>query len=160
MENNCKIVSENNKRFSVDAVSLKSEILKSKENRKKLVIAVYIAFIIAQIVQYIVIEILGLRPQCPIHQLTGLSCITCGLTRMVEALLDFNILQAFRWNPYVFLQVPFIVAAIYKATRDFIELGRFKKWTYKAATIWIGIGILFMVARNLPAFSFLLPTEI
>ena len=47
MENNCKIVSENNKRFSVDAVSLKSEILKSKENRKKLVIAIYIAFIIA-----------------------------------------------------------------------------------------------------------------
>lgn len=46
---------------------------------------------------------LGLpRPVCPLRAWTGIPCLTCGTTRMVEALRRGDPLEAVRWNPLVF----------------------------------------------------------
>ena len=36
---------------------------------------------------------------CPFKEITGYPCPTCGATRMVYSLLDFRIMDAFRYNP-------------------------------------------------------------
>jgi hypothetical protein len=42
-------------------------------------------------------------PGCAFRELTGLPCATCGSTRMVQALLSGDLLQAIAWNPLVFV---------------------------------------------------------
>ena len=47
---------------------------------------------------------LGLpKPICHFREWTGVPCPTCGSSRMVEALLGGDILEALRWNPLAFL---------------------------------------------------------
>jgi len=47
---------------------------------------------------------LGLpRPVCLLREWTGIPCPTCGTTRLVEALLAGDVLEALVWNPLVFL---------------------------------------------------------
>jgi hypothetical protein len=46
---------------------------------------------------------LGLpRPVCPLKHWTGLPCLTCGSTRLAEALLRGDLREAAAWNPLVF----------------------------------------------------------
>ena len=42
-------------------------------------------------------------PRCPFLATTGWPCLTCGATRATIAFLQGNFLQAFSWNPLVFL---------------------------------------------------------
>lgn len=132
----------------------------TKEGRIQLVIIGFVIAALAAAFGYILIEVIGFRPQCSIHLLTGFSCITCGSTRLVEALLEFNILQAFRWNPFIFISLLFLPFVLYKALRDFIVLGYCKAWVDKLLIQWLIVGTIFMVLRNLPMFSFLLPTQL
>lgn len=47
---------------------------------------------------------LGLTPPaCGFRALTGEPCLTCGSTRLLEALLHGDLVGAFLWNPLVFL---------------------------------------------------------
>lgn len=41
-------------------------------------------------------------PRCVFHDLTGLPCLTCGMTRSTIAFLHGHFLTALRWNPIVF----------------------------------------------------------
>jgi hypothetical protein len=46
---------------------------------------------------------LGLpRPVCALKRWTGLPCPTCGTTRLGEALLRGDLVEAAAWNPLVF----------------------------------------------------------
>jgi hypothetical protein len=42
-------------------------------------------------------------PHCVFHELTGLPCATCGMTRSTIAFFHGNFSAALRWNPLVFL---------------------------------------------------------
>lgn len=44
-------------------------------------------------------------PRCPIHDLTGQPCLTCGGTRSLHALYKGHLKDSFLWNPLVFLGV-------------------------------------------------------
>ena len=44
-----------------------------------------------------------LWPVCHFREWTGIPCLTCGSTRMIDALLSGNLLEAAMWNPLVFL---------------------------------------------------------
>lgn len=41
-------------------------------------------------------------PRCGFHSLTGLPCITCGMTRCAIQFFHGHFLTAFQWNPLVF----------------------------------------------------------
>ncbi|HEX4653361.1 MAG TPA: DUF2752 domain-containing protein [Candidatus Udaeobacter sp.] len=41
-------------------------------------------------------------PACVFHQLTGLPCLTCGMTRCAIQFFHGHFLAAFQWNPFVF----------------------------------------------------------
>ena len=44
-----------------------------------------------------------LWPACHFREWTGIPCLTCGSTRMIDALLSGSLLEAAAWNPLVFL---------------------------------------------------------
>jgi hypothetical protein len=42
-------------------------------------------------------------PRCAFHQMTGLPCVTCGMTRCGMQFFHGHFLAALRWNPLVFV---------------------------------------------------------
>lgn len=87
-------------------------------------------------------------------------CAGCGATRMVFALLQGNIYQAFRYNPlfFIFLIVGIIygiVMTIYYIRNKKILIPTLKFWL-----IIIGIMVIYMILRNIPTFVYLIPTEL
>jgi len=42
-------------------------------------------------------------PGCVFHDVTGLPCVTCGMTRSAIQFFHGNFLAALRWNPLVFV---------------------------------------------------------
>jgi len=44
-----------------------------------------------------------LWPACHFREWTGIPCLTCGSTRMIDSLLSGRWIEAAMWNPLVFL---------------------------------------------------------
>ena len=44
-------------------------------------------------------------PRCLFHQLTGLPCLTCGMTRCAVAFFHADFAAAMQWNPIIFLSL-------------------------------------------------------
>jgi hypothetical protein len=44
-------------------------------------------------------------PQCVFHHLTGLPCVTCGMTRCAIAFFQCRLLDAWNWNPLIFVSL-------------------------------------------------------
>jgi hypothetical protein len=42
-------------------------------------------------------------PRCAFHEMTGLPCITCGMTRCGMQFFHAHFLTALKWNPLVFV---------------------------------------------------------
>jgi hypothetical protein len=50
--------------------------------------------------------VLGLSWQCPVMSVLHLPCPSCGSTRALAALSEFQILEALRFNPLIVLSIP------------------------------------------------------
>ncbi|HLP59499.1 MAG TPA: DUF2752 domain-containing protein [Candidatus Deferrimicrobium sp.] len=54
------------------------------------------------------------RIPCVFKTITGLPCPTCGATRVLKCLFQFDIVSAFLWNPMLFLAgIAFIAWVVY-----------------------------------------------
>ena len=96
---------------------------------------------------------------CFIHELTGLYCPGCGLSRMCLALLRLDFAAAFRANTAVFLLlVPGAILTV-QLCIQYVKTGRVRPSRRQSIVIgsMIALLLLFAVLRNLPAFSFLQP---
>lgn len=100
---------------------------------------------------------------CIFHLITGFYCPGCGITRMIFSLIKFDFYQAFRYNPLIFIFIPFILLVFI----DFIIkwlIGRknflYLKISNKVWMILLVITLLFGVIRNIPFFDYLIPTVI
>jgi len=81
---------------------------------------------------------------CLFHQLTGLDCPICGGQRMVAALWQGHVAEAFWFNPFLFIAVP---ATALWCWYD----GRLST---RAATVLLGLMVAWGVMRNLiPLFA-------
>jgi hypothetical protein len=97
-------------------------------------------------------------PVCQFHLLTGLYCPGCGATRASYQLLHGNFLMALHDNAlYVIALLAVAARGVWFLKRRFYRqpVGFFLPPT----ALWgfLGLALLFVVLRNLPAFSFLAP---
>ena len=106
---------------------------------------------------------MGIYIPCPIHMITKLYCPGCGITRCIISILNFDFYQAFRYNPLIFILLPFLFSyAVYKLYIWILDkedkiTNKLKGWPmYFVIIILISYGIL----RNISYFSWLAPTEI
>jgi hypothetical protein len=97
-------------------------------------------------------------PVCQFHLLTGLYCPGCGATRASYQLLHGNILTALRDNALFVLCLPALAArGIWYWNRQ--RHGQPVRFFIPPGALWIflAVALIFVVLRNLPAFSFLAP---
>ena len=122
------------------------------KNRVKIGIFLFFLFII----YYLLNKKIGIGIPCVFHELTGLYCPGCGITRLLFSLLELNFFQAFRSNPLVFILLILII--LYLILK--LILKRFNinltipNYIYYFLLI---IVILFGILRNIPGFEFLRP---
>jgi hypothetical protein len=97
-------------------------------------------------------------PRCLFHQLTGLNCPGCGLTRAGHELLRGHLAVAFRDNALLVLSLPWLLwlAGRFLWQR---QRGRPNPVTIRPAWCWLAFAVVvaFTVLRNLPAFAWLSP---
>lgn len=99
---------------------------------------------------------------CPFHKLTGLFCPGCGITRMLLELFKGNFYQAFRYNPLLFIMLPFLL--FYLIDLIISKVKKKKPISSKIPNyllyLLIIIFLLYGVLRNLDFFDYLRPTKI
>ena len=104
--------------------------------------------------------LLLLRPPCLILESTGYYCGACGVTRLVEELLQGHVEAAFRQNVYMFFVLP--LAALWLVGEAVCYLtGRRplwkRRWMQALLVCVAAAGVAFTVLRNLPGLECLQP---
>ncbi|CAN5226799.1 DUF2752 domain-containing protein [soil metagenome] len=98
----------------------------------------------------------GIFPQCPLHQMTGLNCPGCGLTRGFHALFNGDILGALHFNAlipvYIFL---FSYIALTMVLIVFRGRGLSTNLFHpKLVYGFLILSLIFGVVRNFPFYPF------
>jgi hypothetical protein len=93
---------------------------------------------------------------CPFRLVTGLDCPGCGTLRSIHALLGGDLWLALDHNLLTVLLVPVLVAVWLR----WLASSRAGRAQLPAAPAWFGYGVaaaavVFWIARNLPAFTWL-----
>lgn len=104
----------------------------------------------------------GIYIPCIFHKITHLYCPGCGVTRMFVAILMGDFYQALRYNPLVFIFLPF--ATIYLIDNLISKMrGRKSLLARTPSWVWILVIIVLVVygvMRNLPWSNYLAPTKV
>ena len=103
--------------------------------------------------------ITGIGIPCIFHKITGLSCPGCGISRFFLCLVQLDFSGAVSQNLAVAILLPFWL--IIGLIEFFINPAWLSKGGVWVQSFTIGscvLLILFGILRNLPRFSFLLPT--
>lgn len=97
-------------------------------------------------------------PACHFHQLTGLHCPGCGMTRSLYALLHGDFLVALRDNALFIVGIFFLTArgAWFMLNR---RRGNPNTVFFPLHWLWplLALILVFTILRNLPAFAILSP---
>ena len=134
----------------------------SKEQKKRLKkILWYSLLVIAAGTFYVWLIILGIiKIPCIVKHVTNLDCPACGGTRMFMAITRLDLYQAFRYNPYIFVTLPYVGHTYYKFVQQY-TLNGIVEDKYQDRVLYYAIGLIaFGIIRNIPLFSFLAPTAV
>ena len=131
-----------------------------KQARKRLIIVILLHVLVLMLggLLYLMYDRTGEGVPCLIYKFTGFYCPSCGVTRMMYALIhDHDILQAFRYNALLAVTLPFAAVLYIQQLIVFVRTGGLSPWMGVVAEIWGILMILFGILRNIPAFEFLAP---
>ncbi len=97
----------------------------------------------------------GFFPPCPFRAATGYYCAGCGAMRGTHRLLHGDVLAAVRYNPLLFLSLPFLTVAVgFEARRVWSgehPWRRLSPWAIYAIAVLI---IAYWILRNVPTWPF------
>ena len=116
---------------------------------RKRIIKIYACIFAIGIPYYIFVTILGFGIPCPIYQLTGFLCGSCGVSRMLIALSKFQFNEAFGYNmaAFVLFFVWNIIALFaFIGKPSFFQSKRFLSICFYAT---VGILLVFSMLRNI-----------
>ena len=88
--------------------------------------------------------------KCPMYQLTGWQCPLCGLQRAVHAFLHGNFLEAWRYNPALWLLLPYVAVWVLGSFSERVARSRVYAWVISSRVVLAVILLLCIwgVARN------------
>jgi len=108
-----------------------------------------IILILVGIIYYLVVRFTGFGLKCYFHEITGLDCPACGTTRMIVSTSRLDFGRAFRYNRFMFISFPFVIAEV----MYFLYINEAKKPVNKVNKviiyIWLGLFVLYGVIRNI-----------
>ena len=112
------------------------------------------------VILFIIFLIYIINMECPFLKYLHIYCAGRGTMRMFEALIHLKIYQAFRFNPLMFilfiLLIIYLIYAIYTYIKKKVIIIPSKKLIIILAILLI----IYTVLRNIPMFSYLIPTII
>lgn len=120
-----------------------------------------IFFICFLLILFLLSKVFGISLlKCVFHEVTGLHCPGCGITRMINSMLKLDFYQAFRYNPFMFVLFPFIIIyGIIKLCELMFDKNILNKKIESIILIIVLILlIIFGILRNIDLFNFLAPT--
>ena len=95
---------------------------------------------------------------CVFHEITGLYCPGCGITRCFISIINLDFIQAFRYNCLVFPLLPLFLYACIKKYYFWLLNKECTVFSNKFYVILAIITLLFGILRNI--FPVLAPTII
>ena len=76
---------------------------------------------------------------------------------MIKALLSFDVILAFKYNPLMFILLIVGIIYIIIITKNYILLNKKPEISYKALLVIVIILTIYFVLRNIPELYFLRP---
>lgn len=119
--------------------------------KKKLPVILPLLLLLAG-VYYCVDPAQPFMPRCPFKLLTGFDCPACGNQRALHQLLHLHLDEAFRYNPFLFISLPYLGALVWCQWFDPHErLRRLRTFCHsrKVVLTYLVMTIVWWVARNL-----------
>lgn len=91
-----------------------------------------------------------LAPKCIMRRLTGYDCPSCGVQRVVHALLHLEVERAFWLNPFLFVVAPYILLLIVTAFFHGGVFGRVRQYIQHRVVVYSYVALYFIwwVVRN------------
>ncbi len=91
-------------------------------------------------------------PKCPFYILTGYQCPACGVQRAAYQLLHFNFKEAFCYNPFLVISIPYALLLIWVTwIVPQTKFSKLRVFCYHPVTIkiYVLLTIIWWVVRNL-----------
>lgn len=134
----------------------------SKKMRIFVGIALPLTVIALAVFIAVALSLLEQGPPCLFYRFTGLYCPGCGTGRAAMAILDGNLLLAFRNQPLMMLIAPFVLYYLIKVYIAYVfdkDVLPFFKIDTKLAIGLLVVILLYWVLRNIPVkpFTYLAP---
>lgn len=131
----------------------------NKRKRLAIVLTVYI-LIVGGILSLYILQKLGyIELKCGWYE-CGILCMGCGITRAFDALLRFDLYQAFRYNPFIIGLGWYYVYCVLDISLVWVKTGDVTDKHTKNLIIYLVLLVLFGVLRNTEMFHFLAPTVV
>lgn len=91
-----------------------------------------------------------IAPKCVVKALTGYDCPSCGGQRALHALLHGRVGEAFLFNPFLVVAVPYLLLLVYAQFAKTPLSERVRRVTHHPVTIWSYVVLFFVwwVVRN------------
>ena len=124
----------------------------SRTSKVKITIVLFLLFLL----YYFLNQRYSFSIPCLFHEITGLYCPGCGITRLLFSLLQLDFLNAFKSNPLIFVLIVLYIG--YLLLKIVLKITKNKEITIPNYVYYIllVIVILFGVVRNIPGFEFLI----
>lgn len=123
-----------------------------KKTRQMVLFEILVIALIIGIYIIVKTDIIKLVPNCYILKKTGLLCPSCGGTRCVKELVNFNIVEALRMNAFYTVTIMYLlILNIVYILNSVLKTDKLKFLYIKRThlTIWIITLFLYTIIRNI-----------
>lgn len=112
---------------------------------------IFTCVLLAGFFYYFAVAIVKINVPCVFHELTGLLCPGCGITRMILSILRLDFYAAYGYNKCIFVTIPIIAYVFISSEINYVKNGRrtlcgAAKYAAAAECILL---LVFGVVRNL-----------
>lgn len=125
-----------------------------KSVERNIVVGLLVALVVAL---YLFVDpaITWWMPKCLFHTITGYECPGCGNQRVLHSLLEGNLHNALRYNPFTFVVMPYIILVGYTTFCHTPRAEKWRKWTHNRYIIllFVVLTVAWWILRNTELWS-------